>query len=123
MTTIPNDHIYGLGSGPKADVLAQLLAKKIQQQQEQQQQESVVAMMVEDNLSTLHKIVANPQLLQGRVLPVLASWGYNTLEQQQEARNKDHFVVLDSEDSLSRVLDSKLVPTLWKEFFEHGKTY
>ena len=105
------DHIYGLGSGPKKEVLAEILKSH-----HGAGSQGVVAIMVEDNLSTLRKIVAAPEL-KGRVLPVLASWGYNTEEQQQQAV-KEHFVVLDEKDSssLSRVLDPEAVPKLVKEF-------
>jgi hypothetical protein len=119
-TTIPADHIYGLGSGPKAAVLTQLLlSRNSRQQQQRNDRNCVVAVMVEDNLSTLRKILASPEL-KGRVLPALASWGYNTTDQQQQAMD-EHLMVLDSEDSssLSRVLDPTIVPVLLQDFVKH----
>lgn len=85
---IPTDHIYGLGSGPKSTVLEHILKEK---------DGDYVAIMVEDNLETLYKIMSVPSL-QGRVTPVLASWGYNTDAQQHQA-TQDNFMVLDQRDS------------------------
>lgn len=103
---IKEEHIYGLGSGAKASVLADLLDKR----------PGSVAVMVEDNLTTLYKITATPEL-KGRVLPALASWGYNTSEEQQKA-TQDHFVVLNAVDSssLGRLLVPEVVPRLLKDF-------
>ena len=90
---ILESHVFGLGSGSKPDVLAKILDER----------QSTQAMMVEDNLQTLHKIQASK--IQDSVLPVLASWGYNTAAQQETAKAK-HYVVLDEQDSSSL---SKLV--------------
>lgn len=105
--TLPENHVYGLGSGPKATVLGQLLLEKSSSANDNEK--PYVAVMVEDNLSTLHKIMATPEL-KGRVLPALASWGYNTTTQQEQAA-KESFVVLDKDDSssISRVLDPDTV--------------
>jgi phosphoglycolate phosphatase-like HAD superfamily hydrolase len=102
---IKEDHVYGLGSGSKPDVLAKILKER----------KADMAVMVEDNLLTLRKILSSE--LQNKVLPALASWGYNTTEQQEAARN-DHYVVLDKGDSssISKVLKDDSVKSLFDEF-------
>jgi hypothetical protein len=106
---ILTNHIFGLGSGPKADVLCNIL---------RHHHEDVVAVMVEDNLDTLFKILKKNEL-KGKVLPTLASWGYNTPVQQQAAMTV-YFQVLDATEcaSIERVLDPKAVRIFLKEFNE-----
>lgn len=84
---ILESHIFGLGSGPKHEVLASILA----------QRKADKAIMVEDNLKTLEKIMASD--IEDRVIPVLASWGYNTKEQQELARTNAKYVVLSDTES------------------------
>ena len=111
-STIPEGHIYGLGSGPKASVLAQLLTEK----SKTDSKATFVAVMVEDNLSTLHKIVATPEL-KGKVLPALASWGYNTVKQQEQAADESFFVLnKDDSSSLTTVLNPEKIPELVEKF-------
>jgi len=70
--------------------------------------------MVEDNLQTLHKIQSSNSI-RNQVLPVLASWGYNTTAQQDEARSR-HYVVLEEDSSLATVLDDQVVEKELEEF-------
>lgn len=70
-----DSHVFGLGSGPKASVLQRILKKR----REYNNDNGVVAVMVEDNVGTLDKISRSP--VGNRVLPVVASWGYNSIHQ------------------------------------------
>ncbi|KAL3939411.1 MAG: hypothetical protein SGBAC_005853 [Bacillariaceae sp.] len=80
--TIQEEHIFGLGSGPKHEVLASIL----------EQRNADRAVMVEDNLKTLDKIMAhNP--IKDKTTPFLASWGYNTTAQQERARESQYRVL------------------------------
>jgi phosphoglycolate phosphatase-like HAD superfamily hydrolase len=87
---LQESHIFGLGSGPKAEVLSQILQARPNQ---------TIAIMVEDNLKTLDKIMAHEEI-QIKTLPVLASWGYNTTHQQATAQ-QNHYMVLSESDSSS----------------------
>lgn len=117
---IPEDHVFGLGSGPKATVLGKILKERIRQAESESaagaRPISIKAVMVEDNLETLHKVANSPDL-KGKVLPVLASWGYNTPQQQELARSKG-YVVLDekSSSSLVQILQKEKVPSLLAEY-------
>jgi hypothetical protein len=104
LTTIPESHIFGLGSGPKSDVLGRIMNER----------KADMAVMVEDNLMTLQKILKNHH---DKVLPVLASWGYNTKPQQQQAET-DHYVVLSPTDSasLAQVLTDESVRDAFRSF-------
>jgi len=74
-TFLHESHIYGLGSGPKADVLQMIL----QERRQQDDTYDYVAVMVEDNIATLDKISNSTVHNFGtQVQPVVASWGYNT---------------------------------------------
>eukprot|EP00980_Cylindrotheca_fusiformis_P027045 scaffold18563_cov132-Cylindrotheca_fusiformis.AAC.1 len=83
-SSLLHSHIFGLGSGPKYEVLASLL---------EEQQPGTKAVMVEDNLQTLEKIMGVDKI-QDRVIPALACWGYNTKEQQEKAKQNSKFMVL-----------------------------
>jgi phosphoglycolate phosphatase-like HAD superfamily hydrolase len=85
---ITDDHIFGLGTGPKNEVVRELLDKK---------GKNAFAVLVEDNLLTLHKVMHDDNVCD-RVLPVMASWGYNTPVEQKQAMKED-YVVLDPVDS------------------------
>jgi hypothetical protein len=102
--TIKESHIFGLGSGPKSDVLGRIMNER----------KADMAVMVEDNLMTLQKILKNHH---DKVLPVLASWGYNTKPQQQQAET-DHYVVLSPTDSasLAQVLTDESVRDAFRSF-------
>ena len=71
----PESHIFGLGSGPKQEVLGRLLSER---------GDDAAAVFVEDRLLTLDKTMAD-EALRTKVLPVLAGWGYNTEEQRASA--------------------------------------
>ena len=71
----PESHIFGLGSGPKQEVLGRLLSER---------GDDAAAVFVEDRLLTLDKTMAD-EALKTKVLPVLAGWGYNTEEQRASA--------------------------------------
>ncbi len=73
--TIMENHVYGLGSGPKASVLQDIL----QDRKESSPDTDCIAVMVEDNIGTLDKISRSP--VGDKVLPVVASWGYNSVQQ------------------------------------------
>ena len=102
---IIDSHIYGLGSGPKAQVLSSIMKER----------QADIAVMVEDNLKTLEKIMNSD--IQEKTLPVLACWGYNTAN-QQEVATENHYVTLSNTDSssLSKVLSDSFVLTAFQEF-------
>ncbi len=76
--TFQEAHVFGLGSGPKASVIQQILETR-QGSSGDISAIEYVAVMVEDNIATLDKISKSP--VGGKVLPVVASWGYNSVEQ------------------------------------------
>eukprot|EP00535_Pseudo-nitzschia_heimii_P000775 CAMPEP_0197182344 /NCGR_PEP_ID=MMETSP1423-20130617/6331_1 /TAXON_ID=476441 /ORGANISM="Pseudo-nitzschia heimii, Strain UNC1101" /LENGTH=451 /DNA_ID=CAMNT_0042632753 /DNA_START=32 /DNA_END=1387 /DNA_ORIENTATION=+ len=76
--TIRESHVFGLGSGPKASVLQRILGERRRNEDDESAQ-GCVAVMVEDNVATLGKISRSP--IGNEVLPVLVSWGYNSIEQ------------------------------------------
>lgn len=84
---IKENHIFGLGSGPKHEVLASIMAER----------QSDRAVMVEDNLKTLEMIMTYDQI-KHKVTPFLASWGYNTKAQQEKAK-ESRYRVLSATDS------------------------
>ncbi|CAJ1949175.1 unnamed protein product [Cylindrotheca closterium] len=85
---IETDHIFGLGSGPKHKVLASLLEERNADR----------AMMIEDNLKTLDKIMAYDPIKQ-KTTPFLASWGYNTKAQQERAKESQYRVLSETDPS------------------------
>lgn len=95
-------HIYGLGSGSKAEVLQSIL----------KQRDGDIAVMVEDNIDTLDNIMASP--IQHNVLPVVAAWGYNTKEQLALAKKQGYVMLSEDESSsLSSVLSDDEVKVLY----------
>lgn len=74
-STMREDQIFGLGSGPKASVIQLIL----QDRQKTSPETDFMAVMVEDNIGTLDKI--SKSSVGDRVLPVVASWGYNSVQQ------------------------------------------
>lgn len=73
--TIPPERIYGLGTGPKVEVL-----KKLQKQQEHQ---GLTLHFVEDRLATLKNVIKEPELDGWNLY--LGDWGYNTQKEREEA--------------------------------------
>mmetsp|Transcript_28254 Transcript_28254/g.39767 ORF Transcript_28254/g.39767 Transcript_28254/m.39767 type:complete len:355 (-) Transcript_28254:193-1257(-) len=104
---IPPENIFGLGSGPKPKVLASLLSAR---------GDDCAAVFVEDRLLTLEETIQDTTICH-RVLPVLASWGYNTQEQRKTAE-KSGFKVLSQADpsTLAQVLDSNQAEHFLEDF-------
>jgi hypothetical protein len=102
---IDESKIYGLGSGPKAQVLQTILTER----------NANIGVMVEDNVATLQKIMASS--IGSKVLPVVASWGYNTDDQLQEAKNEG-YVLLDGSDpsSLATIMNNDRVEQAYQNF-------
>lgn len=100
LTLIKTSNLYGLGSGPKADVLQEILRDL-----RGADGDGAIAVMVEDNVATLQEIMESP--VRRRVLPVVAAWGYNTTDQLEVATEQGGYWVLSETDSasLSQVLD------------------
>jgi phosphoglycolate phosphatase-like HAD superfamily hydrolase len=103
---IPPQRIFGLGSPPKEKVLAQLLEEK---------GSDYAAVFVEDRLLTLDKTMSDSSI-SARVLPVVASWGYNTAEQQTHGKEAG-YIVLKADDpaSLGNVLNDPAAEKLLKD--------
>jgi phosphoglycolate phosphatase-like HAD superfamily hydrolase len=109
---ITDNHIFGLGTGAKNEVVRELLDKK---------GKDAFAVLVEDNLLTLHKVMHDENVCD-RVLPVMASWGYNTPVEQKQAMKED-YVVLDPVDSstIEGVLTDAKANKLFSEFKAKNK--
>ncbi|KAK3194776.1 hypothetical protein Dsin_026086 [Dipteronia sinensis] len=73
--TIPPDRIYGLGTGPKVEVLKQL--------QKKPEHQGVTLHFVEDRLATLKNVIKEPELDGWNLY--LGDWGYNTKKEREEA--------------------------------------
>lgn len=81
----PMDRIYGLGSGPKVEVLKQL--------QERVEHEGLTLHFVEDRLATLRNVIKLPALDSWNLY--LGTWGYNTRSEREEAVSISRIHVLD----------------------------
>ncbi|GAQ81108.1 hypothetical protein KFL_000710130 [Klebsormidium nitens] len=83
--TFPEDHIYGLGTGPKVEVLKKL----------QERHKGARLHFVEDRLATLKNVIKDPALNDWNLY--LGDWGYNTADERKEAESFDriHIVKLD----------------------------
>ncbi|CAM6101228.1 unnamed protein product [Calypogeia fissa] len=82
---VPADHIYGLGSGPKVEVLKKLQALP--------NHEGMTLNFVEDRLATLRNVIKDPELDQWHLY--LGSWGYNTEDERQAAAAVSRINVID----------------------------
>ena len=103
---IPEDKIFGLGSPPKEKVLANLLAEK---------GDDYAAVFVEDRLLTLDKAMSDSTIRQ-KVVPVVASWGYNTQEQRDGGKDAGYVVLRqDDPSSLGDVLNDAAASKLLQE--------
>ncbi|KAH7285776.1 hypothetical protein KP509_33G045500 [Ceratopteris richardii] len=80
-----SEFIYGLGSGPKVEVL-----KKLQSQPEHQ---DLILHFVEDRVATLHNVIKEPMLQNWNLY--LGSWGYNTTSEREEAEKISRITLLD----------------------------
>eukprot|EP00897_Mesotaenium_endlicherianum_P001799 jgi/Mesen1/1647/ME000135S00642 len=87
----PEDHIYGLGSGPKVDVLKQLQARH----------PGATLHFVEDRLTTLRNVIKTPELDSWHLY--LATWGYNTPQERAEAGELLRIKIVDLPDFCSKL--------------------
>ncbi|ONK72359.1 uncharacterized protein A4U43_C04F18600 [Asparagus officinalis] len=85
---IPPERIYGLGTGPKVEVL-----KKIQLMPEH---EGLMLHFVEDRLATLKNVIKEPALDGWNLY--LGRWGYNTEKERNEAESIARIQLLDLSD-------------------------
>ncbi|KAG5565824.1 hypothetical protein RHGRI_001668 [Rhododendron griersonianum] len=85
---IPPERIFGLGSGPKVEVLKQL--------QKKPENQDVTLHFVEDRLATLKNVIKEPEL-DGWSL-YLGDWGYNTQKERAEAASIPRIHLLQLSD-------------------------
>ncbi|KAL2649328.1 hypothetical protein R1flu_017456 [Riccia fluitans] len=90
---IPPDRIYGLGSGPKTEVL-----KKLQGRAEHQ---GLTLHFVEDRLATLRNVIKDPELDKWNLY--LATWGYNTEGERLSAAAVPRIHMLDLPDFCAKL--------------------
>ncbi|KAG2404305.1 uncharacterized protein HKW66_Vig0112270 [Vigna angularis] len=86
--TIPPERIYGLGTGPKVEVLKQL--------QKKPEHQGLTLHFVEDRLATLKNVIKDPELDQWNLY--LGNWGYNTQQEREEAAAIPRIHVLELSD-------------------------
>ncbi|XP_016193866.2 uncharacterized protein LOC107635028 isoform X3 [Arachis ipaensis] len=86
--TIPPERIYGLGTGPKVEVLKQL--------QKRSEHQGLTLHFVEDRLATLKNVIKEPELDQWNLY--LGNWGYNTQKEREEAAAIPRIQVLELSD-------------------------
>ncbi|KAM0949613.1 putative HAD-like superfamily protein [Dioscorea sansibarensis] len=90
---IPTDRIYGLGTGPKVEVLKQLHAKP--------ENKGLTLHFVEDRLATLKNVIKEPALNAWNLY--LGRWGYNTQKEREEAESISRIQMLDLADFSSKL--------------------
>ncbi|GMP43512.1 hypothetical protein CsSME_00012844 [Camellia sinensis var. sinensis] len=86
--TIPPERIYGLGTGPKVEVLKQL--------QKKPEHQGLTLHFVEDRLATLKNVIKEPELDAWNLY--LGDWGYNTQKERAEAASISRIHVLELSD-------------------------
>lgn len=86
--TIPPDRIYGLGTGPKVEVLKQL--------QKKPELQGMTLHFVEDRLATLKNVIREPELDGWNLY--LGDWGYNTQKEREEAASIPRIQLLQLSD-------------------------
>lgn len=91
--TIPYERIYGLGTGPKVEVL-----KKLQSMPEHQ---GLELHFVEDRLATLKNVIKETALDGWNLY--LGRWGYNTEKEREEAESISRIQLLDLSDFTSKL--------------------
>ncbi|KAL5718533.1 hypothetical protein ACHQM5_011422 [Ranunculus cassubicifolius] len=91
--TIPSDRIYGLGSGPKVEVL-----KKLQMKPENK---GLNLHFVEDRIATLKNVIKDPELDAWNLY--LVNWGYNTEKEREEGASISRIQVLQLPDFSSKL--------------------
>nr|CAN70694.1 hypothetical protein VITISV_002394 [Vitis vinifera] len=93
--TIPSERIYGLGTGPKVEVL-----KQLQKQSEHQGLTlplyPILSSFVEDRLATLKNVIKEPELDGWNLY--LGKWGYNTQKEREEAAGISRIQLLELSD-------------------------
>ncbi|XP_059457842.1 uncharacterized protein LOC132187520 isoform X1 [Corylus avellana] len=85
---IPPERIYGLGSGPKVEVLKQL--------QKKPEHQGLTLHFVEDRLATLKNVIKEPELDGWNLY--LGDWGYNTRKEREEAATIPRIHLLELSD-------------------------
>ncbi|GLJ42122.1 hypothetical protein SUGI_0872230 [Cryptomeria japonica] len=90
---IPPDRIYGLGTGPKVEVLKELQSKPEHSQ--------MSLHFVEDRLATLRNVIKEPELDKWNLY--LGTWGYNTPAERKEASNFSRISLLDLSDFCAKL--------------------
>lgn len=83
--TIPPERIYGLGTGPKVEVLKQL--------QKRPEHQGLTLHFVEDRLATLKNVIKEPELDGWNLY--LGDWGYNTQREREEAASIPRIRILE----------------------------
>ncbi|XP_061997642.1 uncharacterized protein LOC133715240 [Rosa rugosa] len=84
--TIPPERIFGLGSGPKVEVLKQL----------QKKHQGLKLHFLEDRLATLKNVIREPELDGWNLY--LGDWGYNTQKERDEAARIPRIQILQLSD-------------------------
>lgn len=85
---IPPERLYGLGTGPKVEVLKQLQAKP--------ENQGLKLHFVEDRLTTLKNVIKEPELDGWNLY--LGNWGYNTPKERAEAATIPRIHLLELSD-------------------------
>ncbi|XP_071717372.1 uncharacterized protein [Rutidosis leptorrhynchoides] len=86
--TLPPERIYGIGSGPKVEVLKML--------QKQAEHQGLTLHFVEDRLATLKNVIKEPELNGWNLY--LGDWGYNTQKERDEAATYSRIHLLQLSD-------------------------
>ncbi|GMN44948.1 hypothetical protein TIFTF001_014138 [Ficus carica] len=86
--TIPPERIYGLGTGPKVEVLKQL--------QSRPEHQGLRLHFVEDRLVTLKNVIKEPELAGWNLY--LGCWGYNTEKERKEAAGIPRIQLIELSD-------------------------
>nr|XP_043619555.1 uncharacterized protein LOC122591355 [Erigeron canadensis] len=86
--TIPPERIYGLGTGPKVEVLKMLQMKP--------ENKGLTLHFVEDRLATLKNVIKEPELNGWNLY--LGDWGYNTQKEREEAETYSRIHLLQLSD-------------------------
>ncbi|GMY23682.1 Ribosomal RNA small subunit methyltransferase G [Fagus crenata] len=86
--TIPPERIFGLGTGPKVEVLKQL--------QKKPENHGLRLHFVEDRLATLKYVIKEPELDGWNLY--LGDWGYNTQKEREEAATIPRIHLLELSD-------------------------
>ncbi|KDO86210.1 hypothetical protein CISIN_1g024003mg [Citrus sinensis] len=91
--TITPDRLYGLGTGPKVNVLKQL--------QKKPEHQGLRLHFVEDRLATLKNVIKEPELDGWNLY--LVDWGYNTPKERAEAASMPRIQLLQLSDFCTKL--------------------